>query len=85
MPEEDEIGEWVVIPHGEDKTPGWWKNDKGWVFFRDPNGHTGRIDDSHTIWGPENTVSPSVWCTDEDCDFHEHIILEDYDAHAERD
>jgi zona occludens toxin (predicted ATPase) len=50
-----------------------------WLFC--PEGHTAILqqpDGGHDI-ADDGTVSPSVVCPHDDCDFHEHVVLEDWE------
>lgn len=54
----------------------------GGVLLTCPNGHTCSLSttkDGHEIAG-DGSVSPSVVCPIEGCDFHDHIRLLDWDS-----
>ncbi|HEX9708457.1 MAG TPA: hypothetical protein VGB42_00555 [Candidatus Thermoplasmatota archaeon] len=46
------------------------------AWFKCPNEHVASLLD-HTI-GPDGTVSPSVQCFEEACEFHEEVRLLDW-------
>lgn len=61
----------------------WWisklSDGRRQVITKCANGHIGSLDD-HTI-AADGTVSPSVVCQHEGCNFHEYIKLEDWENH----
>lgn len=65
-------------PQSNDHRAGTWKGLKTGTgrsaSFTCPNGHVGTLSD-HTI-ADDGSVSPSVVCPYENCDFHEYIQLE---------
>lgn len=67
-------------PKDEALSPGsWyrWQVGSGWcVLFCDTEGHIGSLTD-HDI-ADDGTVSPSVWCGEEGCSFHESVRLLDW-------
>lgn len=72
----------IKIPYS-DKCLGnntWWfywiSGDRKVVVARCSNGHIGGLDD-HEI-AEDGTVSPSVVCQAEGCDFHEFIQLDEW-------
>lgn len=72
----------ILYPKDEELKPGtWnrWKVPSGHsILFCDTNGHIGSLDD-HQIKA-DGTVDPSVWCPDPNCNFHEWIILQNWDS-----
>lgn len=68
-------------PKNDNLVPGSWKADEYgglWtIFFKCSNGHIGTLGDHHIY--ADGKVSPSVVCPHDGCDFHEHIILEEWD------
>ncbi len=74
----------IVIPYDEAQGKNtWWFNvltgGRKIAITRCSNGHVGSLED-HEI-APDGTVSPSVVCQVEGCDFHDYIKLEDYEKH----
>lgn len=63
-----------------EEPPNTWKrvmaDGKPTALYTCPNGHTGLIDE-HEI-SSDGTVSPSVVCTENGCDFHDYIKLRDW-------
>ncbi len=73
----------ILIKHDNDGTQpnnSWWTHQisggRRQVITRCANGHIGSLDD-HTI-ADDGTVSPSVVCQRQGCNFHEFIKLEDW-------
>lgn len=52
------------------------------VLVKCPRGHIGSLDE-HSIQA-DGVVSPSVDCDNQDCDFHEHVRLDDWDDGIKR-
>ena len=76
----------LSVPYDESQGNNtWWfhtlSDGRKFVVTRCPNGHTGSLSD-HSI-APDGTVSPSVVCQREGCNFHEFIKLADFEKHAE--
>lgn len=70
-----------VVPMGHrsdvSRRPRWWPakvDGKDTARLVCPNGHFGLLDD-HAV-AQDGTVSPSVQCPEEGCDFHEEVRLE---------
>ena len=84
----------VRIPKGDDKAqakgtwwPDTWGDGEGYtVSVKCPNGHIsalfsrrdGNPDSTHHVIADDGTVSPSVVCPRDGCDFHEFIVLDDW-------
>jgi len=68
----------IVVPYDPRLTPCSWQGGTTptgrTALFCCPRGHIGTLSD-HEI-GLDGTVSPSVVCPHEGCDFHEFIKLE---------
>lgn len=58
------LGTWCVSPDVPDN-----------ILFKCPNGHIGILD--HDI-ADDGTVSPSVDCMTDGCEFHAFIVLDDW-------
>jgi hypothetical protein len=67
----------ILIQHDDELKPNTWKGGQTpggrTALFKCPNGHIGSLS-GHEI-AEDGTVSPSVVCPHEGCDFHEFIKL----------
>jgi len=70
----------ITIPYDSKLTPCSWQGGQTptgkTALFCCPNGHIGSLSD-HDI-AADGTVSPSVVCSKEGCNFHEFIQLVDW-------